>query len=376
VTLKLAGTDFEFVEKLTLDKQPIEFKLPDGRRAGPQQSMETVVDTGRFKAGTYRLAIYQGDGKAVELPLRVLPPNPVIANAPLRANLGEQRQRVVLRGSGLGRIERIESQGATIELGGCAHDGASREMFVHLGEAAKNGDRIALELKVEGRESPLQAPDAIEVAGPRPRIAGLSISVAEDLGVALRDGELPSGSFASVSMRVENAETRPAVHIECLESEKTIEAQTLRAGERRSAARVDSSGPDTLFVSLDAGAIGRAGCTLNAVVETEAAGRSDSRALGRVVRLPKITGFTLTDEKAGDTAYTGVIEGYDLEIIERAGWKAHAGLPVAGLPKPVAGERDRQTLRIPLPWPSPSPHAPVYIWLRGETEGRETRAKY
>jgi hypothetical protein len=376
VTVKLAGTDFEFVEKLTLDKQPLEVKLPDGRRAGPQQTMETAVDTGRFKAGTYRLAMYQADGKAVELPVRVLPPNPVIANVPLRVNLGEQRQRVVLRGSGLGRIERIESRGAAIELGECARDAASREMFVHLGEAARTGDRIALELKVEGRESPLEVAEAIEVAGPRPRIAGLSISVAEDLGVALRDGELPSGSFASVSMRVENAETRPTVRIECVESEKTIETQTLRAGERRTAARVDSSGPDTLFVSLDAGAIGRAGCTLNAVVETEAAGRSDPRALGRVVRLPKITGFTLTDEKVGDAAYMGVIEGYDLEIIERAGWNAQTGLPVAGLPKPVAGERDRQSLRIPLPWPPPSPHAPVYIWLRGQPEGRATRAKY
>jgi hypothetical protein len=224
-------------------------------------------------------------------------------------------------------------------------------------------------------ESPLEVADAIEVAGPRPRIAAMNVSVAEDLGVALKEGELPSGSFASVSMRVENAESRPAVHVECAESEKTLEAQSLRSGEKRAPARVEAAGAETLFVSLDAGAIGRAGCTLTAVIETDAAGKSDPQKLGRVVRLPRITGFTLTDEKVGDAAYAGVLAGYDLETIERAGWDAHSGLAVNDLPKPVAGERDRQTLRIPLPWPSPAPHAPVYIWLRGESEGRATRAK-
>ena len=62
-------------------------------------------------------------------------------------------------------------------------------------------------------------------------------------------------------------------------------------------------------------------------------------------------------------------------MIERAGWDTHTGLAVDDLPKPVASERDRQTLRVALPWPAPAPHAPVYIWLRGESEGRITHAK-
>jgi hypothetical protein len=376
VPVKLAGPDFEFIEKVTLDKQPLDFKLPAGKRAGPQPAMETIVDTSRFKAGTYRLAMYQADGKSAELPLRVLPPNPKIEGLPLRANLGEERQRIVLRGAGLARIERIDSEQAAIELGPCSNQGTSREMFIRLPGTAKKGERIALALRVEGMESPLQTPDAIEIAGPRPRIAAMNVSVAEDLGVTLKDGELPSGSFASIAMRVENAESRPAVHIECAESEKTLEAQTLRSGERRAAVRVDAAGPETLFVSLDAGAIGRAGCTLTAVVETDAAGKSDPKTLGRVVRLPRISSFTLTDEKIGDAAYAGALTGYELETIERAGWDPHSGLSVNDLPRPVAGERDRQTLRIPLSWPAPAPHAPVYIWLRGESEGRATRAKH
>ncbi len=376
VVLTLTGPDFEFVEKVTFDRQPIDFKLPAGPRAGPQQTLTAILDTSAWKAGNHRLALVQSGGAPVELAVRVLPPNPVIANAPVRANLGEERQRVLLRGSGLDRIERIESPAAQVEPGPNAGDGRSREAFVKLGSEAKKGDRIALALRVEGRESPLDVANAIEVAGPRPRITALSVSAADDVGVALREGELPAGSFANVSMRLENVESRPSVIVQCAESERTLDAQVLRPGEKRPAARLDSAGPGSLFLSLDAGAIGRAGCTLSSVVETEEAGRSDPRTLGRVVRLPRIMAFTLTDEKIGESAYAGVLTGYDLETIERAGWDTRTGIAVDDLPKPVAGERDRQTLRIALPWPAPAPHAPVSIWLRGEVEGRVTRAKY
>ena len=376
VPVKLAGPDFEFVDKLTFDKQPVEFKLPTGKRAGPQRTIETMVDTGRIKAGTYHLAMYHPDGAMAEVPVRVLPPNPSITNLPLRSNLGEPKQSLILRGNGLSRVEKIEARNAVIDLGTCSRDGSSREVTVRLEEGAKKGDHLGLAIKVEGVETPLAVADAIEVAGPRPRIDAVNVSIAEDLGVELRDGELPSGLFASVSMRVENAEVAPILHIGCDDRDKTLDAQTLRAGEKRAVARVDAAGPDTLFLSLDAGAIGRAGCNLTAVLETDSAGKSDPKPIGRIVRLPRISAFTLTDEKMGDKAYAGVLTGYDLETIERAGWDAHTGLPVNALPRPVIGERDRQTLRIAVPWPAPAPHAPVYIWLRGETDGRTTHAKY
>ena len=70
-----------------------------------------------MRAGTHRLALYQPNGAATELPVRVLPPNPVISNAPVRANLGEERQRLLLRGSGLDRMERIDAPGAQVESG-------------------------------------------------------------------------------------------------------------------------------------------------------------------------------------------------------------------------------------------------------------------
>jgi hypothetical protein len=127
-----------------------------------------------------------------------------------------------------------------------------------------------------------------------------------------------------------------------------------------------------LFLSLDPGAVGQSGCTLTATMETESLGKSDPFTLGKVLRLPRIESLTLTDEKAADGFY-GVLKGFDLETIEKTGWQANAGLNVSELPRPVAGEAAKQTLRISMPWPSPSPKAPLYVWLRGESTGRATK---
>ena len=62
--------------------------------------------------------------------------------------------------------------------------------------------------------------------------------------------------------------------------------------------------------------------------------------------------------------------GRDLELIEKTGWDASNGHAVEGLPAPVAGEGDEPSLKVRLPWPSPAPHAPLFIWFRGEAEGR------
>ena len=35
-----------------------------------------------------------------------------------------------------------------------------------------------------------------------------------------------------------------------------------------------------------------------------------------------------------------------------------------------------QTLRLVLPWPAPGPHAPLYVWLRGEQTGRKTAVTF
>jgi hypothetical protein len=71
-----------------------------------------------------------------------------------------------------------------------------------------------------------------------------------------------------------------------------------------------------------------------------------------------------------DQGYAAALEGRDLETIEKTGWDAANGLAVPGPPRNVAGEGARETLRIVVPWPSPTPAAPLFMWLRGDTEGR------
>ena len=78
----------------------------------------------------------------------------------------------------------------------------------------------------------------------------------------------------------------------------------------------------------------------------------------------------------GDAIYAGSVEGLNLETIARTGWDDQSGLPVEGLPTANGAEPQRQTLKIALPWPAPSPHAALFIWLRGESQGRPTGVKY
>jgi|SRR5579862_3436760 len=99
---------------------------------------------------------------------------------------------------------------------------------------------------------------------------------------------------------------------------------------------------------------------------------SNPFTLATVIRLPRIETFWVTDEKSGD-GFAGSLKGFDLETIEKTGWDSKTGLSVADLPRPVAGEGAKQAMRIAMPWPSPSPKAPVFVFLRGEAEGRATK---
>jgi hypothetical protein len=377
IPVQLAGADFQFVEKAALKGAgELEFKLPAGKRTGSQETMDVMLDVSKLKPGPHRLVLSQAGRASAEVPFRVLPPHPRIENLPVRVNAGEKEQKILLRGTGLERVQGIEIEQGKIELGPVQPGKNVREAVVRLGESAKRDDRLTAAMKVEGVQQPLKVAEAILVAGPRPVITSVKESWPDDLGVSVREGELPAGSFVSFSMRIENLEGQPALRLGCAEKAKTLQVITLHPGEKTAAARLDAAGQDVMFLSLDPGVFGQSGCTLTAVLDTDAAGASEPYTLGKVLRLPRIEYFTLTDEKAGESAYVGLLTGHDLETIDKAGWIPKAGLPVDSLPKPVAGEGQKQTLKLALPWPSPAPKSPVYIWLRGEREGRITKAKY
>jgi hypothetical protein len=375
VTVELEGADFEFVESASLRRaagtRTRELDL-NARAPGSLPKLGMEVDTDTLPPGEYVVALSRADGFTREAPLRVLAAPPRVDNLPLRVNVDGGAQSLTLSGKGLDRLQAVESDGADVKLGPPEPGGERRQITLQLRPGAKAGAQLALGLKLDGLLRPIPMQAAVEVAGPKPRITDAKPSLPQDFSVALRDGELPAGTFVSFALKFEPADAVPVLYLDCAAAPATLNAEKLRVGERHPSARVEASGAGSLFLSLDAGAIGQPGCALTARIETEASGKSDPFPLGKVVRLPRIESLTLSNEKV-DPGFAGVLKGQDLETIEKTGWDTQNGIAAPELPKPVAGEGQKQTLKVLVPWPSPSPKAPLYIWLRGETDGRLTK---
>jgi len=379
VAVQLSGADFEFLEKVAIQSaargakpSDVEFTLPSGKRAGPENSVTVNIDTA--KPGSYELLLAQSDGVAHKLPVTVLPPNPKISNLPIRLNVGDTREPIRLLGSGLERIDAASSDAGGISG---APDSESWSGEVRLKAGLTMGQSFALVLKVKGLENPVTVPRAIEIVGPRPKIRSVQKSLAAVLGIELAVDELPAGSAAGLALAVDHLHdsTRPRVELGCQAGELR-QSLTLSAGEPSHGASLTSAGPGSLYLSLDPGAVGYAGCRLAATVIVDPEGRSDPFILGRVIRVPTLDKFTLSAERVGDSGYAGTVEGRDLDVIDKAGWDAANGIPVESIPTPLPGDAVRQTLRLVLPWPAPGPHAPLYVWLRGEPRGRKTAVAY
>ena len=387
VPVQLTGADFEFVEKLSLLKTnrrngpavDLWFALPLGKQAGPQSHLETEIDTEKLLPGPYQLQITQLNGQSETLPLTLHPAHPKIRNLPLRVNLGEDQQPVSLEGSDLERIEWIKAEGIEWEflpqkiLPGQAAS-SKRDGLLRLNQVFQKGEAIALSIKIEGINEPLQLPAGLTVAGPRPRIVAVNRSFPAESSASLRNGEIPGGFAVSFGIQAEQVESALSLDLTCSASGESS-SLVLKPGDRRENAKLDLARDGLLFLSLDPGLFGFSGCKLSASVVTEAAGRSDPYVLGEVIRVPRIERFRLTEESVGKSSYLGILTGRELQTIEKAGWNPHQGFPVVGIPTPVPGETTKQTLKIALPWPSPSPRAPLYVWLRGETQGRATQVK-
>lgn len=387
VRLELTGADFQFVEKLELVEpdasgqtvMPLPFLLsprtPDGRQA----QLGFALDTDRLAPGLYGLKISQDDAKPRVLPLEVHPPLPRLSNLPLKVNLGEEGQGLLLEGAGLERIDGLESAKARWELAPAppaTQDLERRGVTAYLGNAAQKGDLLPITVRVTGLEAPVVLKEALQVVGRRPAVAGAHTSFPPRAGLGLREGELPAGQPVSFAIEVEHLDSVASLRLGCRSGGQFQARLTLVPGQPQGVSRLDVTGKDTLFLSLDPGSLSATGCTLAAVVHDETTGSSDPHSLGRVVRLPRIERFVLTGKKLGESLYEGILTGEELHHIARAGWDDSRGRPVVGIPTPFPDDPQKQTLRISLPWPSPEPHAQVFIWLRGEDRGRPTQVRY
>jgi len=403
VKVQLTGADFEFVNKVTLvpsdkgagsspasaslksDATPkaegleLPFTIPKASSTSEETTLDVNIDTARLPAGPYCLKLTQTNGANHDLGFVIHPPNPTLSNLPLRANLGETRQTFALEGTGLERIEGISSEGATWTLAAVAQDAQNlreRKATLKLMPKAKKGESLDASLKVLNLHGSLKISDAVQVVGPRPKITGVNESASQTTDVALRKGEIAAGGPVSFSIQTENAGSNPDFELSCSDQGDAKKPLSLHPGERAGTAQVDFAGEGILFLSLDPGSVGRSGCQLEAMVSADETGASEAYSLGRVIRLPHIEKFALTDQRKGSDLFLGSLTGQELQVIEKTGWDSQAGYPVQGIPVPVAGDPQNQSLQIELPWPPPSPRAPLYVWLRGETTGRVTKARY
>jgi hypothetical protein len=405
VRVQLTGADFEFVNKVALvpsDKaagsspssapskddatlkaeglpKELSFTVPKSGSTGEQTTLDVDIDTAKLPAGSYFLKLTQTNGSNHDLGLVVHPPNPTLSNLPLRANLGDTHQTLALEGTGLERVEGISSESATWTLAPVAADVQNlreRKATLKLMPKAKKGETLDASLKVSELRSPLKIFDIVQVVGPRPKITGVNESAAQTTDVALRQGEIAAGGPVSFSIQTENAGSNPGFELSCSNQGDVKKSLSLHPGERVGTAQLDFAGEGILFLSVDPGAVGRSGCQLEATVSGDETGASEPYSLGRVIRLPHIQKFVLTDQKKSGDLFLGSLTGQELQVIEKTGWDSQAGYPVQGIPVPAAGDSENQTLQIELPWPPPSPRAPLYVWLRGETTGRVTEARY
>ncbi len=377
VKVELEGADFQFLESVRLQKpdKPVElsFHLPLGKRAGVQKQVEVEIDTNSIRAGEHSLLLVQSGDHSSAVTIRMHLPHPIIANLPILLNVGEAMQQRELRGTGLDRITGLQTGTARWSLLPPSKDGTRREVSVETLQEAPKGSLLDLKMQVKDLNEPLVIPHAVKVRGPRPRIVNVERSAPNDGTVVLRKGEVAAGAVVSYVVRVENVESMPVVELRCGENGRPL---SLRPGEQQGQAKVEAAGDQMLYLALDPAGFGEAGCRLEARVSTEATGTSDPFALGVVVKTPRIDSFSLTDEQAGEGFYAGTLVGEDLQLIQKVGWDSERGYPIHAIPAPIGADFRKQSLRISLPWPAPSPHAPVYIWLRGENEARSTRVGF
>lgn len=387
VAVKLTGPDFEFVDKLAIVKagnqnanaKELSFTLDKEKQGGEQHGLETHIDTTGLETGSYLLMLTQLNGAIQDVQVTIHPPNPKLAELPMRANMGEKEQTLTLHGSGLDRITAISSQGAQWTLAPVSEGGdkpGERNVTLELAPKAHKGELLTADLHIEGIGKPLPVPDAVHVVGPRPKITDIRASFPTETNISLEKSEIPAGSAVSFAIQAKNMGSSPSLTLNCSNDSETRQSLTLHPGDHNGSAQLDFAGSGVLFLSVDPGTVGQSGCLLDATVTDQTTGSSDPYSLGRVTRLPRILKFSLTNEKLGSSLYAGTLTGKDLQMIDKTGWSPDAGYPVQGIPTPVVGNPQEQTLKIEMPWPPPSPRAPIYVWLRNESAGRLTTIQY
>ena len=346
VRLRLTGADFQFVTRVELESMTDRLAEPVVARIvadkGPVLDFEIEVDTDRLRQGAHRIWLTRADGAKHSFAAMVHGELPRVMGLPLAVRGNGAAQRLRLSGERLEQIERMEIAGGTVEW---ARE--RQEVIVRLDNGSVDRDR-ELTAWVGGRNVPVRWANAIRVLPAAVSVVAVQRAARELGSVELMESEVEDGSLVSVAVRLSGPLAGDPPHL-------------VRCGKME---RAERTGPAEWFLVVRPE--GKPGCVVT--VEMEPGGAEV--AVGKVIRRPELTGFVLTAESAGPGRFWGELTGKYLERIERVGWNGQEGLAVSELP--TGGG---QKLRIAVPWPAPTPHAPLYVWLRGEARGRKTTAK-
>lgn len=376
IPVTLEGNDFEFTTKVELKKagdefataQPVRFILPNGLRKGPQDHMDVQIDTADLEPGQYALLVSQQDGKSHPVDIKVLSPASKIDNLPILANQGVATQHYVLKGERLDLLAKLEAPGVAFDLSPATLTDSERSVTVQLKSDPHPGTVLPVKAYLRDRNKPLTLADALRITGPLPVIASFKLSLPADMAIAIKPGEFPAGYTLTALLDVKNIEPRSMLRLACLDD--VGPDVSLRLGEQTDKASLQQLSPDQLFLSFDTSAW-PAACSIQAVIDNGSGGKSGPFSLGNIIRLPQVDDFKLSEEQAVPGTHIGVLTGRNLEMIGKVGWDQVNGSDVPGLPSPIPGQGQKQSLHVSLADP-PSAHAAIYIWLRGEKTGRIT----
>ena len=311
---------------------------------GPVRELEIEVDTDRVREGAHRISLTRVDGATHSFAAMVHGELPSLAGLPMVVRQNGEAQRLRLTGERLGEVERWEVADGTVEW-----VRERQEVILRLSPGvATNTTERQLTAWIGGRNLPLRWANAVRVLPAAVSVVAVQRAAREIGSVELTDSEVEAEELVSVAVRLSGplAAGPP---------------RTVRCGTME---RTEQTGPAEWFLVVRPEA--KPGCVV--AVELEPGGAEV--ALGRVIRRPDLTGFVMTEESAGAGRFWGELSGKFLERIERVGWNGEEGVAVVELPT-GGGHK----LRIEVPWPAPTPHAPLYVWLRGESSGRKTRLK-
>ena len=372
----LEDGDFEFTTKVELKKlgdefataEAVPFILPKGLREGPQDHMDVQIDTGALDSGQYDLLISQQDGKSHPVSIAILPNPPKIQNLPILANQGAAAQHYVLKGERLGLFARLESAAAALTLDPPSEDQTERNITVQLNSNPKPGNAYAVTAFLKDRTEPMTFDEALRITGPLPVIASSKLSLPTGMAISIEPGEFPAAAMLTALLDVKNIGPKSILRLDC--ADEIGPHAELYIGEQTDKSSLQQLSPDQVFLSYDTGSL-PAGCSVQAVIDNGAGGRSAPYALARIVRLPRIEQFSATGEQGTDGKHFYTLLGMNLEMIEKVGWDQLTGFDVSELPAPVPGQGQKQTLRVALP-DQPTPTAALYVWLRGDKTGRAT----